>query len=104
MSRPLTLAKGRRPPCGSSCTLDAKDQLSTVLENLQGLDAAQEIPEHRGFLGRGSARRLRIGDPVQVLEVQAKHGGNGPRGLGEIEQSVQGQSGEQLTRELLVVE
>src|SRR5262249_27791762 len=39
-----------------------------------------------------------------VLQVQTEHGGDGPRGLSEIDEAVQGQGGEELARELLVIE
>src|SRR5262249_38919973 len=45
-----------------------------------------------------------VGDPIQVLQVQTEHGGDGPRGLSEIDEAVQGQGGEELARELLVIE
>src|SRR5204862_7104451 len=38
------------------------------------------------------------------LEVQPEYRGNGPGRLGEVDDAVEGQRGEQLLRELLVVE
>ena len=83
--------------------LGAEHDLTACLKGFQREDALQKILEGRRLARGRTARGLRVRHPVEVLEIEAKHGGDGPRRLGQIDEPVERQGGEELARELLIV-
>jgi hypothetical protein len=84
--------------------LQAEDDGAPVLQGLQGGDTAQEITRRRGQARRGAAGGLGVGHPVEVFEVEPEDLGDRPGGLGQVDHAIEGQRGEQLAGEFLVVE
>src|SRR5262249_48352956 len=83
--------------------LGAEYDLAARLQGFECLDAPQKLLERGRLSRRRTTRGLRVRHPVEVLQIEPEHGADGPRRLGQIDETVQGQGREELTRELLVV-
>ena len=84
--------------------LHAEHELPAILQRLQSPHAAEEVFIDGRRLRGGPARGLRVGDPVEVFEVQPEHRGDRPRGLGKKDDAIEWDRRKELPSEFLIVD